>query len=809
MCTGLTSDLQHLDDSRKTAIINKELARLNIDVACLQETRLADSSSLRESDYTFYWQGLSHDEPRQHGVGFAIRNSLITTTEPPTGGTERILTLRIKTVSGFTNIFSVYAPTLTSTSETKDQFYSALDEALAKVPPSEGLYLLGDFNARVGADYQAWPSCLGHSGIGRMNENGQRLLELCCIHGLCITNSFFECKELQKVSWRHPCSRHWHQLDLVITRRADLSSVLHTRSYHSADCDTDHSLVASKVRLRPKKIHHSKTKGRPRINTSGANDPSKTQTFADTLQEKISTRSADHPSDADTTWGHLRDAIYDSAMAAFGKKERSSADWFEAHWIQLQPVTEAKRKALLAYKQNPCPGTRDALRAARSKAQQTARHCANEYWQNLCGNIQAAADSGHSKGMYEGIKTATGPTCVKTAPRKAKTGEVITDQSQQLQHWVEHYLELYSTQNIVTDAALGALPNLPVMEELDEKPTLEELSKAIDCLSCSTAPGKDGIPPEVLKHGKAAVLQALHDLLCLCWEQGHIPQDMRDANIVTLYKNKGDRSDCNNYRGISLLNIVGKVFARVTLSRLQSLASCVYPESQCGFRAGRSTVDMIFSLRQLQEKCREQQQPLFLAFVDLTKAFDLVSRSGLFHILQKIGCPPKLLAIMTSFHKDMHSTGCFDGGTSDAFPVSSGVKQVCVHVPTLFGIFFSMLLHYAFADCEEGIYIRSRTDRKLLNIAWLRAKTKVHELLIRELLFADDAALTSHSQEGLQRLVDKLSHACKEFGLTISLKKTNIMAQDAESPPVITIENTQLEVVNSFTYLGSTVTRWI
>ena len=80
---------------------------------------------------------------------------------------------------------------------------------------------------------------------------------------------------------------------------------------------------------------------------------------------------------------------------------------------------------------------------------------------------------------------------------------------------------------------------------------------------------------------------------------------------------------------------------------------------------------MIFSLRQLQEKCREQQQPLFLAFVDLTKAFDLVSRSGLFQILQKIGCPPKLLAIITAFHEDMQRTVCFNGATTDAFPVSS------------------------------------------------------------------------------------------------------------------------------------------
>ena len=84
-----------------------------------------------------------------------------------------------------------------------------------------------------------------------------------------------------------------------------------------------------------------------------------------------------------------------------------------------------------------------------------------------------------------------------------------------------------------------------------------------------------------------------------------LPQEMRDANIVTIYKNKGDRSNCNSYRGISLLSTVGKLFACVILNRLQWLASRVYPESQCGFRAGRSTIDMIFSLRQLQEQGTE------------------------------------------------------------------------------------------------------------------------------------------------------------------------------------------------------------
>lgn len=134
MCPGLSADLQQMDDFRKTAIINKELTRLNIDVACLQETRLADSGSLRESDYTFFWQGVSQDEPRQHGVGFAVRNSLLPTTETPSGGSERFLALRMKISTGFVNFLSVYAPTLTSSPEAKDQFYEALEDSVPNPP---------------------------------------------------------------------------------------------------------------------------------------------------------------------------------------------------------------------------------------------------------------------------------------------------------------------------------------------------------------------------------------------------------------------------------------------------------------------------------------------------------------------------------------------------------------------------------------------------------------------------------------------------------------------------------------------------
>ena len=109
-------------------------------------------------------------------------------------------------------------------------------------------------------------------------------------------------------------------------------------------------------------------------------------------------------------------------------------------------------------------------------------------------------------------------------------------------------------------SALDAIECMPVLEELDTEPTMDELSKAIDSLAAGKAPGSDSIPPDLIKHCKTTLLQPLHAVLCQCWREGAVPQDMRDARIVTLYKNKGERSNCYNYRGISLLSIVGKVY---------------------------------------------------------------------------------------------------------------------------------------------------------------------------------------------------------------------------------------------------------
>ena len=134
------------------------------------------------------------------------------------------------------------------------------------------------------------------------------------------------------------------------------------------------------------------------------------------------------------------------------------------------------------------------------------------------------------------------------------------------------------------------------------------------------------------------------------WRKEAISQEFKDAKIIHLFKKKGNLQVCDNHRGISLLSTAGKILARVLLNRLNEHLerSGLLPESQCGFRKNRGTIDMILTARQLHEKCQEQNVDLFMTFVDLTKAFDTVSREGLWKYMVKFGCPAKFIAMVQS-----------------------------------------------------------------------------------------------------------------------------------------------------------------
>ena len=319
-----------------------------------------------------------------------------------------------------------------------------------------------------------------------------------------------------------------------------------------------------------------------------------------------------------------------------------------------------------------------------------------------------------------------------------------------MDRWADHFNTLLNRPSNISEEVIEDTPQLPVLEKLDSEPSCAEVAKAMKQLSSGKAPGQDGIPSEIYKCGGAHMITKLTKLFACFWKKCDVPQELKDASIIHLYKNKGNRSSCDNHRGISLLSIAGKILARVILNRLiEDIVDEVYPESQCGFRSGRSTTDMIFAMRQLQEKCREQNMGLYTVFVDLTKALDTVNREGLWKLLHKAGCPDKIISMIRAFHDGMMGRVRESGDFSDPFEITNVTKQGCVSAPTLFGILFSLMLRYAFRSLDVGAYIQVRTDGGVFNLRRFLARSKTTTTLIRDLLFADDCALSAHTLEDL------------------------------------------------------------
>ena len=189
------------------------------------------------------------------------------------------------------------------------------------------------------------------------------------------------------------------------------------------------------------------------------------------------------------------------------------------------------------------------------------------------------------------------------------------------------------------------------------------------------------------------------------------------------------------------------------------------------------------------------------------KAFDTVSREALWQILHKFGCPDKFVNIIKSFHEGMAARVSEEGKLSEPFRVNNGTKQGCVLAPLLFNIFYSAMLLDAFRNNDQGIHIKYRTDGGIFNLRRLQAKTKVTDLLARDLLYADDCALVTHTLEDAQSVVDCFARAATHFGLSINIKKTEVIQQlhsrNQPTNETLLVDGLPLANVSRFCYLGS------
>ena len=172
---------------------------------------------------------------------------------------DRIMTMSLPLSKD--NFISVCAPTMTNPDENKEAFYNQLTSVLSGVHRTDKLMLIGDFNAKIRRDNDKWPLVMGKHGIRKSNCNGELLLYLCSEFELIliVTNAIFKQKDERKTT----CSRHWHMIDVIITRCRDKMDIHSTRSMRGANCWTDHQMLRLKVAFRIRQKHNMQGTSKP------------------------------------------------------------------------------------------------------------------------------------------------------------------------------------------------------------------------------------------------------------------------------------------------------------------------------------------------------------------------------------------------------------------------------------------------------------------------------------------------------------------------------------------------------------------
>ena len=218
--------------------------------------------------------------------------------------------------------------------------------------------------------------------------------------------------------------------------------------------------------------------------------------------------------------------------------------------------------------------------------------------------------------------------------------------------------------------------------------TAAEVATAIKGIKSGKAAGGDEIRPEILKALTGEGILWLTRVRQVAWKLGKTPRDWQTGVIIPIFK-KGDRKQCTNYRGISLLSLPGKVYAKCLDRKCREIVESKLEDGQCGFRPDRSTTDQIFTLKQIFEKSWEYGKDLFACFVNLEKAYDRVPRVKLWKVLQEYGVDGQLLRAIKSFYCRPEVCVRVNGKQSKPFHVGVGLRQGCVLSPLRFIVYMN------------------------------------------------------------------------------------------------------------------------
>ena len=722
-----------------------------LDFCCLQETRWKGGSARVLGGYKFFWKGCSEGVS---GVGVLVAEKWVESVIEVKRVSERMMLLRVRVGKRILNLISVYAPQVGRAMEEKEEFYGMLGKLMKEVSGEEMLMVCGDFNGHVGEKEEGYWGVHGNKGFGSRNLEGEMLLEFAEAEGMTLMNTWFDKRDSKKVSYESGGCKT--VVDYMLIKQKNRPMVTDVGVIANEPCITQHKLMICQLAL-TEPVRKKKQVYVSRCRVWKLKEAAVQREYREKVQAREACRNRQE-NRVEEMWGGMKECLLGVAEEVCGRTRgppRHTESWW---WNEdCAKATEEKRRLYVAMKRSEM-GT-DLVKASRDKqayneAKKNTKKVIGKQRELERKKLGERLDREDEKGMvFSAVKKmvkrdkdVVGGGCMRN-----KEGRVVVEEEEIKEVWRSYYEKLLNEEfewdrdNLVQERNGSGPREEIVIEEC-------EVREAIRRMKSEKAAGPTGVVSEMLKAAGDGGVRWMTDLCNAVVKEGKIPDDWCKSWMVSIYKGKGDALECGSYRGVKLLEHAMKVFERVMEKRLRGMVDI--DDMQFGFRPGVGTTDAIFIVRQLQEKYLQGKKELWMAFVDLEKAFDRVPREVLWWALRELGVDEGMVAVIKGMYAGVRTAVKVKGGESQSFEVKVGVHQGSVMSPLLFIIVLEAL---------------SKRFRRGLPF---------------ELLYADDLVLVAESESELLNRLSVWKKSMEEKGLRVNMAKTKVMVCQAKSGQV-------------------------